>query len=746
MKKRIINKQTILFLLVELVIILFNNLIVKKYTVCSNGISIISMVLVTMLLFVGFVISESVTDNRLKRVLKGVAIISLVALCAETLIFNLKSFDTDNKIIEFSQYSDISNNNSENVEINGDSVIIKGDSEIYLDINKKDINALQIEFDGQGDNSFNCYVAIKDGNLSRKFIKIGEKKTSPSFGRCDFSFSSFEELQAIEIGFINLKDSITINKISYSKALPFCFSEIRFYAMLLFLTLLWIIWVFKLYKIEYDRKNIRHFIVILAITIASALSMLLFLNPNEKDIKYNDELNMRYQNPYVQMFDALHNHRFDIAIEPSEELLNMDNPYDDSVRAEEGVDFAWDRAFYNGKYYSYYGIAPVLTFYYPYYFITSKLPSMNKACVFFGMLSIVFLYGLIFAFVKKFIKKPNFLLLVITLIASAFASGISFMVDFSDMYALPGVTGTCFLMLCLWCGFEAYGREGGKLQKVLFALCGIAFILCLASKPTRALSCLVLAPAFIEILISKNRSVKEKIISAGSFLLPVFIGMGLIMMYNNARFSSPFDFGATYQLTVSNVNANSLRVALLPDAMLHFFLQPVQMKGVFPFVEIGKVYFANSQTFIYNDFAVGAFSMPMILLGVFFMPYVIYEQRNTKENTVSNNVKNATYIMMFVMAIIIAWFNYCVAGIILSYVCDILPILAIMSVFVILEAANYFNSDSIADSKVVNMISIILVINAILVILELLSFDKLALNSKFPDLIYLLEEMICFWN
>ena len=74
------------------------------------------------------------------------------------------------------------------------------------------------------------------------------------------------------------------------------------------------------------------------------------------------------KNAYEQQFDAFLKHRLSIDIEPAKELLALSNPYDRASRT--GIRFLWDRALYDGKYYSYFGITPIITVYYPYYFIT----------------------------------------------------------------------------------------------------------------------------------------------------------------------------------------------------------------------------------------------------------------------------------------------------------------------------------------------------------------------------------------
>ena len=48
-------------------------------------------------------------------------------------------------------------------------------------------------------------------------------------------------------------------------------------------------------------------------------------------------------------------------------------------------------AYYEGKYYSYFGCTPVLTFNFPYYWINDELPTIGMTVSFFGILAIWFM-------------------------------------------------------------------------------------------------------------------------------------------------------------------------------------------------------------------------------------------------------------------------------------------------------------------------------------------------------------------
>lgn len=747
-KPSLFEKRSLIFLLSVAVIAVIYVLITSSFAVCEKHISVITALLAVVICFGGAVLPAVQKNEKLNRFIKGTAAACLIAFASEVLVFNFKSIAKGNSETVVSDYTVFTTNN-DITSITADEIVMSSESTLYYDIDKADINAVTIEFDSEGTSEFRIVASIKDNNFSQRYINIGEKRVKGDYGKADFSFKSYENLHSIRLEFYGLTDTITISKISFFKALPFRFSDLRFWTVFLILTLIALIRSYELYKVTYNRKDTRHRAIIFVLTCLSALTVFLFANPDVKDMEYTKGDNYYWADPYVQMFDAIQNKRVNINITPSDELLAMENPYDLSLREDNGVAYSWDRAYYDGKYYSYYGIAPVLTYYYPYYFITKRLPSINSACMVFGFLSIIFMYGTIMAFVRKYLSKPNFLTLILCMISSLFASGIYFNVNSSDMYALPGITGTCFLMMCLWCGIEACIHQGKKKQPVLFILCGLAFALCLASKPTRALSCLVIAPVFLELLFNREIKVKSKIISVASFLVPVGIGCGAIMAYNNARFDSPFEFGAIYQLTVSNVTASGLKISMLPDSIMNYFLRPLCMKGSFPFVSIDGLYLSNRQAYIYSDFSMGALAVPFIAAGLLVLPLLIHHNKAKKGEKFCFNAVNTrkmAYLLVFAMSVFIAWFDYCMAGVILSYVCDIFPLLALLAAFVICDVSCEFKPESEISAKSVSIVSIVTIITVMLGILELLSFDNNALNHAFPHLLYYAEDLVSFWN
>ena len=71
-------------------------------------------------------------------------------------------------------------------------------------------------------------------------------------------------------------------------------------------------------------------------------------------------------------------------------LEELKNPYDAIERGslERDVDYVWDAAYYNQKYYVYFGVLTALLIMVPYYLLTKKIISSLTVVLLFSLLSI----------------------------------------------------------------------------------------------------------------------------------------------------------------------------------------------------------------------------------------------------------------------------------------------------------------------------------------------------------------------
>ena len=79
---------------------------------------------------------------------------------------------------------------------------------------------------------------------------------------------------------------------------------------------------------------------------------------------------------YADLARAFVDGQLYLEAKPPEWLAQIDDPYDNGARADmakkTGESAQWDTAYYNGRYYVYYGVVPCLLFYLPFYLITGS--------------------------------------------------------------------------------------------------------------------------------------------------------------------------------------------------------------------------------------------------------------------------------------------------------------------------------------------------------------------------------------
>lgn len=168
----------------------------------------------------------------------------------------------------------------------------------------------------------------------------------------------------------------------------------------------------------------------IVLTVAVLICVMLFcsmLSPmwNGSMVDYMDE--------YERITESFLNHRLDFDMEPDPKLLAMENPYDPQARIDNEVPFRWDSAFYQGKYYMYFGVVPVLLLFLPYRLITGTALAGYAATWVFLMIAIAGIYQLFYRFTLRFHK--NFPLVLYLLGSFTFSlMSIWYCIDCPQLY------------------------------------------------------------------------------------------------------------------------------------------------------------------------------------------------------------------------------------------------------------------------------------------------------------------------
>ncbi len=564
-----------------------------------------------------------------------------------------------------------------NAEPAGGGIRVTGNAQITVPLELRDVRHVVLAVESE-DVFYQIACRMTDENFSLDPQKIGERRINPSQRSVRFAVSPYGTLHEVQLRFSEVhKDTpVQFSGMSVSNVKPYRFSLLRVLLLSGILCLLAAVRIFRWHRICYDRGNLLHREAIAAILMFCVFALLSTAPLWEAHlVPYDPAKGADPYDHYAQTFDAWQRGQLHLEVEVDPVLAELENPYDPSIRDEAGVESEWDKAFYNGKYYSYFGIAPVVFVYYPIWLCTGKLPTPALAAVVFSAAGMVFLVLLLLTFLRRYCRRVNLLLLLCGIAAAAAASGLFLCANYADRYYVAVAAGICFLCLFLWLGLEAVMANTQRSRCLLLAGCGIAIAAAVLSRPLISLYALLLVPPFWTFIRRKDLHVRCKVGTAASFAVPLVIGAVITMAYNAARFGSPLDFGSTYQLTVSNIAANRVSLMELPASLVYYFLNPVQLGGTFPYITQYTPLFAQNGHYVYLADGFGAFMFfcipvaPFLLSGMSGKP----EQR-------------AVCITAFVLPVLIAFLDYCMGGYNTRYLCDILPVLAVFSVLVILDA------------------------------------------------------------
>ena len=672
--------------------------------------------------------------NKYTVIIKRLFILSVVLTVFEIFLCNYTSFTTDPRI----ETIDTSGIQSEgNVTSENGSLIITSDSSIFINeppIYTRAIIIEQKQAHKEAVNPIEVILGIKDFNQSLNYESVRDRLTPATGKPLVMSITPYKKLYSVRIGYGGITEPLTISAIKTANAVPFSFSFLRFFVLFAGIGFIIIVREKKWDNVLYRSNNKRQRLILQCIALICTFSAFLFLSP-ERTASYDPEVR-NTADPYAMTFDAFQKDQMYLDLDVDQKLLEVENVYDRTLRDESGAFAYWDLALYDGHYYCYFGVAPVLTMYYPFYWISGKLPTIAFASFIFCTLAIFFFCQLIITIVNRFIRHCSFLLLCLAIPTSVACCGVFYVLSNSNTYTLPLAAGLCYLFLCLWTGIRATMSRKMSKRIVLLIISGVSLSLCAMSRPGMALGALILTPFYLQILLAKKKPLISKISQAAAFIIPVILGGAFILIYNYKRFGSTFDFGQTYQLTVSDIHANSLSLMSFFPMLIHYFLQLPRTRALFPYFEPNFCVIYNYGKYTYLADTIGVFTYPLIPASMLLMPLIFRRIRS------AFSIKKWFMILCFGISMIVAWQDFCLGGAITRYVIDFLPLLVILSVLVLLSAV-----DTDHGSKTKNRICAVIFGGSLIISFLLTVGVRDGILMKYNSEIYeAVENMILIWK
>ena len=673
LKKILTHKSFYVFLSLNLIFTAFSfSAVYADFFVLLSGITLIKSLVCVALSAVIATISTLLYYHRKiernKKYALGLLICLVLSLFVEVFVYNFRAIQSS----EYNERSLISS-----AEFTGGNKI---SSKKYM--TKKDVSPIVIEITDIGEHinniRFNAKAYNKKNEPSDITLKIeatdraNELYITSMPGRTVFvdnTLSSYIPMQLrgnsekLKIT-ISSKEALTVDvkDISINAPKPFSFNLSR---VTLIFTLALALYVVRPSSPVYDiklRSSKLQFVLTSLVVLAEIMLVYSIISKfnNTPDLLTINQL--QYQN-LAQSFrhGVLH-----LEIDVPKSLLEMENPYDYALRAARKQSFHWDAALFNGRYYVYFGVVPVLLLFLPYNLITNKALPNDMAIFVFAIFLIIGCFCLVRQIIKRYFPNANISYLAYILLSLLITntSGLLHMASHPTLYPIPIIAALAFTVCGLSLWLSALSSRRARVIKL--ALGSLCMALVAGCRPNLLLFSFLFFPFFLGEIISAFREKrifkKESVINAISFATPYILVAAGLMWYNNARFSSPFDFGANYNLTTNDMTSRGFVWERMGIAAFAYFFQLPKITSVFPFIracDFDSIYMGVT---IREPVYGGILSYSPFLWSGFFIPKF--------KETLSKYKVLIPAVMLLAFGVITALLDAQIAGILPRYFSD----------------------------------------------------------------------------
>lgn len=485
-----------------------------------------------------------------------------------------------------------------------------------------------------------------------------------------FRLYSYGQVNSIQLDISDLEDRvIRLNAIEFNKKVPLHISWLRITGMIILAIL---IAFFRpkslLSNYNFSSKPIAKPILfsLISLIIICEVSMLNCMIKAKPIFAHNETFEQFMQ--YEMLAESLSKGSFRLQIEPDQNLLELDNPYDPTAR----TDFRWDHAFYNNGYYVYFGVVPVLFFYLPYYLITGA-GLENVSVIFLGLsLFSVGTFLLLYEIIKRYFPKTpvSFYLLFALVIING--SGSISIARKPEIYTIPIVVSLMLIVWGLWFWIRS-SNASGNLNRSYLLLGSFCIALVAGCRPQMVLIGFLALPIFWKTIKNIFKS-KEAMLDLMIALLPFFLVAGGLMYYNYSRFGSFMNFGANYNLTTNDMTKRGFNLARIRDGLYSYLFQIPNISNHYPFILESELRTDYLGITIYEPMF-GGFFMTHIICFILSFSYWL-------KGIFRKKIFNMTLVLILISFVIVI-LDTEMAGILPRYISDFSFFLLLATVLVL---------------------------------------------------------------
>lgn len=661
----------------------------------------------------------------MKKIYKNLLVAIIISLFLELCFFNFDSIKSKN-YKSLNEQPDIYYEDNF-IENNGSYIL--NEQETYSTIEIYNINNIVnnmfVDFEIQGDSQVakveyyisdegnaDLYLANYNGAIFWNQNAQSSKYTT---------INSYGSVHTLLIKVFKEKgETITVKNIKLNQVRPFFISKIR---LLIFTSLFFVISLFigKNNYLSYTFENTSKKIKYITIGILILIQLITAFSVSNINTYLVDEVKTNIQ--YRLLTDSFIEGKFDVDIDVDTKLSQLSNPYDYSQRLKEGVSFAFDTAYYKGKYYVYFGAAPVVLYYLPFKLLTgSYIKDSIVNLINFTILSVSIIFLLYKIIKDNFNKTPILFFGLLSIFAIDTCGALTLLAE-PLIYTVPILCALAYALLgiTLW----TYSIKQDKtINSILAFLGSLAIGIAIASRPQFGLFAFF---AFI-IFFDQIKNIKHNIKPFVFAIIPFIIIGSLMMYYNYARFGSPFDLGANYNLTFNDMTKRGMKISRVGDGLFFYLLQPLSLTAIFPYIT-QVTFVTNYVGMLIHEFSFGGlfFINPITILSLFITKFKTY---------LTNKKLYYTAILSLLFGFIIVLLDTQMAGLVERYFSDISIYFIISSIIVILA---YINNHE--NQNILKVIFIFALFALLFSILRLFALDYQSLDICNPKLYYKIKSL-----
>ena len=511
-----------------------------------------------------------------KKTLRTILLILIIPLIAEVFFFNFRFWES----LFFKKVTDY------NVTRDTSSVTIS-------DINAP-VKSVHIDCSNSGIDAQVVHLQLLISDEANTDLELSVTEVVSSVAESNYiRIYPDGNVREIKIAFdVNeVPDASEIN-VALNETRPFCIHVFRalFIAVIVALILLFRPGsrVYKMPLCGEDRNSIY---ILLALSALIGLWMIIVYAFNYDTTNFYRAGHV--EAIYTYQAESILNGHVWLDFTPPRYLSEMANPYDFNARLEmarqTGESFKLDFAFFDGKYYSYYGIVPTLIFYIPYVALTGLHLNNSVPVLLMGVVFILFSFLLVFKLLKRYYPEISLGIYFLMVLAFAFGTGAFYCAQTPHVYSVAFISAIMFTVIALYFWITASDKhfEDSKLplSKARLLIGAVAMGLAIGSRPVFGLYALLAFPLFYSEIKERLFFSKKGIANTICVIAPLLVIGSAILYFNKIRFGSFFDFGNTYNLSEMDLQNRHPGIRRLWLGIFEYLFQPLKIGGKFPYAE-----------------------------------------------------------------------------------------------------------------------------------------------------------------